>query len=244
MNRKSTTPRTDCNVGNPASVGNEPSEVRSGIMVYNRPSKHGRSTLQYLREIGLPDYTDLDGCGFADISSLTTAILSPEEIQHVRDLERRFTEFTESYNMVAALERNPHKALLKKGAASLNPLTDAELRDLFAWKENLPDAKKIAKQRRKTFFHAECVPILVMIFERAKEHLDTIIKMRAREELRLHKEQVDRYFKNDENFRFQASGELRGLIKRFIYLNDFSFNEWTSCSSGLKPQILGILKID
>lgn len=222
----------------------KPVVTPGGIVMYNRLSRHGPSTLQYLRDLGLPDYTDLEGTGFADISSITRAILNPEEMERARNAESRFAEFTKTYEMTCGLQKNPHKALEHKMGASPRPLSESELREAFAWQKNIPTAKSIAKQQRRAFFNAECLPIMVMVFDRAQSHLDGVIRGRARSELQFHQEQLARFFKDDKSFLFQASGELRGLIKRYIYLKDHNFNEYSSTGGSLKSQLRGILDLD
>jgi len=207
------------------------------FLILNRYSLNNSSALAYLREIGLPDYTELFGVGMADVTTITGAILSPEEIQTIRKVDARLEEFTKAFEMTCSLQSNPRKALRQSLGEDPRPLSEAQMRDAFAWEKNIPAAKSIAKRLRKDFFLKECLPVMKMVSERACRQLDSVIRLRVPHELNIYTEQKERFFKKDSDFRFHASGEMRGLINRYLFMSGLDFQNYHYGGGSLKSQL-------
>jgi hypothetical protein len=191
-----------------------------------------------LREAGLPGKTEIRWCGFANVESLTTDLLSKKERARMAEIETALDRLAQEIHNSTQTPINIAKIAATFPAGDLPP--EDAVSAAVAGDEARTARKKLAKESARRFFEEQAEPLIRDIFARVADLLKTRITERHKAEHEAF-EKFAEVYGDEEGESYRPSPGLVRLCARRRQLLDMEISRVSPPS--LRASLAGVVAI-
>lgn len=173
---------------------------------------------QVLLDAGLPASINLGIVGCADITAITAGLLDKTQIAALRVLEAQAAVFVDALEAAGAMENNPFRLGVALVEQQGRPVNKEELDFCSEARSRRGVAIKIAKHGCRWFWRTQVVPGLAVVDDIVSTHLKKVILDRLAAERAAFGKMKDEFYQNNDDFNYQPSPGVLGLVSRRIQL--------------------------